>query len=58
MGRFSLRGWPLLPIIQPLLRKLRQNGYDNLNRRAYLRPVERVALIPRAVVGVVAGGRQ
>ena len=41
-----------------ILRKLRQNGYDNLNRRAYLRPVERVALIPRAVVGVVAGGRQ
>ncbi len=40
-----------------ILRKLRQNGYDNLNRRAYLRPVERVALIPRAVVSVVAGGR-
>lgn len=40
-----------------ILRKLRQNGFDNLNRRAYLRPVERVALIPRAVVGVVAGGR-
>lgn len=40
-----------------ILRKLRQNGFDNLNRRAYLRPVERVALIPRALVGVVAGGR-
>ncbi|MFN2321591.1 MAG: phytoene/squalene synthase family protein [Trueperaceae bacterium] len=40
-----------------ILRKLRQNGYDNLNRRAYLRPVERVALIPRAVVSVVAGVR-
>jgi phytoene synthase len=40
-----------------ILRKLRQNGYDNLNRRAFLRPVERVALIPRAVVSVVAGGR-
>ncbi|MDF1522189.1 MAG: phytoene/squalene synthase family protein [Trueperaceae bacterium] len=40
-----------------ILRKLRQNGHDNLNRRAYLRPVERVALIPRALVGVVAGGR-
>lgn len=40
-----------------ILRKLRQNRYDNLNRRAYLRPVERIALIPRALVGVVAGGR-
>lgn len=42
---------------EDILRKLRQNGYDNLNRRAFLRPVERVALIPRALVGVVAGGR-
>ncbi len=40
-----------------ILRKLRQNRYDNLNRRAYLRPVERIALIPRALVGVMAGGR-
>lgn len=35
-----------------ILQKLRQNGHDNLTRRAYLRPVERLALIPKAVVGV------
>lgn len=35
-----------------ILRKVRQNHYDNLTRRAYLKPVERIALIPRAVVGV------
>ena len=35
-----------------ILNKLRQNGYNNLTRRAYLRPIERVALIPRAVVSV------
>ena len=34
-----------------ILRKLRQNSYDNLTQRAYLRPLERIALIPRAVVG-------
>lgn len=38
-----------------ILRKLRQNRYDNLTRRAYLRPLERIALIPRAVAGVVTG---
>ncbi len=35
-----------------ILQKLRQNGYDNLTRRAYLRPVERLVLIPRAVYSV------
>ena len=35
-----------------ILRKVKQNHYDNLTRRAYLKPVERIALIPRAVVGV------
>jgi phytoene synthase len=36
-----------------IVRKLRQNRYDNLTQRAYLRPLERIALIPRAVAGVV-----
>lgn len=35
-----------------ILQKLRDNGYDNLSRRAYLRPFERVALIPKAVYSV------
>lgn len=35
-----------------ILEKLRQNDYDNLTKRAYLRPVERLALIPKAVYGV------
>ena len=38
-----------------ILTKLRQNGYNNLTRRAYLRPLERVALIPKAVVSVYGG---
>lgn len=38
-----------------ILHKLRQNRYDNLTKRAYLRPLERIALIPRAVAGVVMG---
>ena len=38
-----------------ILRKLRQNRYDNLTQRAHLRPLERIALIPRAVAGVVTG---
>lgn len=42
---------------EAILRKLRQNGYDNLNRRAYLRPVERVALIPRALLRLASGAR-
>ena len=37
---------------QVILQKLRDNGYDNLSRRAYLRPFERVALIPKAVYSV------
>ncbi len=36
-----------------ILRKLEQNRYDNLTRRAYLRPLERLATIPRALVGLV-----
>ena len=35
-----------------ILQKLRQNGFDNLTQRAYLRPVERLVLIPKAVYGV------
>ena len=35
-----------------ILQKLRQNGFDNLTRRAYLRPVERLVLIPKAFYGV------
>jgi phytoene synthase len=38
-----------------IVRKLRQNRHDNLTQRAYLRPLERIALIPRAVAGVVTG---
>lgn len=38
---------------QGILRKLEQNRYDNLTRRAYLRPIERLATIPRALVGLV-----
>lgn len=41
---------------EAIVRKLRQNGYDNLTRRAYLRPHERLALIPRALVGASWGG--
>jgi 15-cis-phytoene synthase len=40
---------------EAILQKLRQNRYDNLNRRAFLRPHERIALIPRAVAGVAFG---
>ncbi|MBS3933327.1 MAG: phytoene/squalene synthase family protein [Truepera sp.] len=39
---------------EEILHKLRQNGYDNLTRRAHLRPLERLALIPRAVYGVLS----
>ncbi len=42
---------------EAILRKLRQNGYDNLNRRAFLRPVERIALIPRALLQLAGGAR-
>ena len=42
---------------EAILRKLRQNGYDNLNRRAFLRPVERIALIPRALLRLARGAR-
>ena len=38
-----------------ILRKVRQNRYDNLTRRAYLRPLERIALIPRAALSVWSG---
>lgn len=40
-----------------ILHKLRQNGYDNLHRRAYLRPWERLATVPRAMWAALAGGR-
>jgi len=39
---------------EEILHKLRQNGYDNLTRRAHLRPLERLALIPRAIFGVLS----
>jgi len=42
---------------EAILRKLRQNGYDNLNRRAFLRPAERIALIPRALLQLAGGVR-
>lgn len=42
---------------EAILRKLRQNGYDNLNRRAFLRPVERIALIPRALLQLAGHAR-
>lgn len=38
-----------------ILHKLEQNGWDNLTRRAHLGSVERLALIPRAVVGAYVG---
>lgn len=41
---------------EEILRKLQQNGYDNLTRRAHLRPLERLALIPRAIYGVLSQG--
>lgn len=40
---------------EAILRKLRQNRYDNLTRRAHLAPLERIALIPRAALHVWAG---
>jgi 15-cis-phytoene synthase len=40
---------------EAILHKLRQNRYDNLTKRAHLRPHERVFLIPRAVIGAAAG---
>jgi len=39
---------------EEILHKLQQNDYDNLTRRAYLRPLERLALIPRAIYGVLS----
>ncbi len=38
-----------------ILHKLRQNRYDNLTRRAHLKPYERLALIPRAVYSAYTG---
>lgn len=38
-----------------ILHKLAQNRWDNLTRRAHLRSLERIALIPRAVVGAYVG---
>ncbi len=42
---------------EAILRKLRQNDYDNLTRRAHLKTLERIALIPRAIKGATFGGR-
>lgn len=41
---------------EAILHKLRQNRYDNLTRRAHLKTLERLALIPRAVFGVYSSG--
>ncbi len=41
---------------EAILRKLRQNGYDNLTRRAHLKPIERIALIPKAFYDVYSSG--
>jgi phytoene synthase len=38
-----------------ILHKLAQNRWDNLTRRAHLHSLERIALIPRAVVGAYVG---
>ena len=35
-----------------ILTKLRQNRYNNLTQRAHLKPLERIALIPKAVYSV------
>ena len=42
---------------EAILRKLRQNRYDNLTQRAHLRPLERLVLIPPAVIGATFGGQ-
>ncbi len=41
---------------EAILHKLRQNRYDNLSLRAFLRPHERLALIPRAAMAVWSAG--
>ena len=41
---------------EAILHKLRQNGYDNLTRRAHLKTYERIALIPKAFYDVYSGG--
>lgn len=41
---------------QAILAKVEKNGYDNLTRRAYVAPLERVSLLPRTVA-LVLGGR-
>lgn len=38
-----------------ILNKLRQNRYNNLTQRAHLKPLERIALIPRAVYSAYGG---
>lgn len=54
-GIASLRGASKLAVAvaalnyHGILGKVRQNGYDNLGRRAYLRGLERLATLPRAV---------
>jgi phytoene synthase len=40
---------------EAILHKLRQNGYNNLTRRAHLKTIERIALIPKAVYSVYGG---
>jgi 15-cis-phytoene synthase len=40
---------------ESILTKLRQNNYDNLTKRAHLKTLERIALIPKAVYSVYGG---
>ncbi len=40
---------------QAILAKVEKNGYDNLTRRAFVAPLERVSLLPRTVALVLAG---
>jgi 15-cis-phytoene synthase len=37
---------------ESILTKLRQNNYDNLTKRAHLKTLERIALIPKAVYSI------
>ena len=40
---------------EAILHKLKQNGYNNLTRRAHLKTYERIALIPKAFYSVYGG---
>lgn len=42
---------------QAILARLRENRYDNLSKRAYLTPVRRLSLVPRALAGAYGGSQ-